>query len=393
MAPSTQILLTSSLIAAAFASLFRATGRLDSNNFQIDPNSVQSPLVSQQTIFLPWKAPFSRSNAYIPSVDGSIFGRSFTFPLQSDSTGIIIGATLLPEVQLTPQNPSGYKYFDYNNVLYSGQYASLDIVLQGTSPGEQAISRVPVLIVTKAVKCLGYNVYTDNGTCPPSKLDNNWMKPLNTVTYMGIGFNQNTPQSGLAYSTPATNPFLNVISLNNQPAASMRTGYILSMQGIHLGLTTNNTQDAAWTSLQKWTGPDPRDWALPLVSFTYDASVPAIQAEALIGLGITQMYIQTTPDRSLPNITVRDPGPPPKPVQIVTPGTKLTFAFPDFENAVGGYDFVVGDTKFPSLPTYVVPIRNESTPFVNTGRNFLFGFSVAYDAVLGRWGLMCERCR
>jgi hypothetical protein len=393
MGSFSQILLASSLTITAFASLFQPTAKLDNDDFQIDPNSVLNPLLSQQTIFLPWKAPFSRSNTYIPSVNGSIFGRSFTFPLQSDSTGLIIGATLLPEVKLTQHNPSGYKFFDYNNVLFSGQYAGLDIVLQGTNPSEQAISRVPVLIVTNVVRCLGYNVYTDNGTCPPSKLDNNWTQSLDTVTYMGIGFSQNTPGSDLSYSTPATNPFLNIIGLNDQTAASMRTGYVLSMHGIHLGLTTNNTQDAAWTNLRKRTGPDPRDWALPLVSFTYDDSVPTTQADALIGLGITQMYLQTTPDRSLPNITVRDPGPPAKPVQIVTPGTRLKFAFPSFENAVGGYDFVVGDTKFPSLPTYVVPIKNETMPCVNTGRNFLFGFSVAYDAVLGRWGLMCERCR
>jgi hypothetical protein len=376
--------------SVAIATLLRPMSSFDGNSF----STIESNTVTQQTIFLPWETPFSRSNDYIPSIPGSIFGRPFTFPINTDSTGALIGATLLPEVELTQQNPAGWGFFDYNNVLFSGQYADLDIVLQGATPSDQALARVPVLIVTKVVKCPGYNVDTDNGICPPSKLDKNWTQPLDTVTYMGIGFGQDTRQSGLAYGTPATNPFLNIARINDEPTLSMRTGYVLSRHGIHLGLTASNTQNAAWTNLHKMpSSSDPRAWAPPLVSFTYDDSSPTTEAEALIGLGITQMYIQTTPERSLPNITVRDPGPPAKPVQIVTPGTKLGFAFPDFENGIGGYEFLVGDTRFPSLPTYVVPIRNKTGPYVNTGRNFLFGFDVAFDAVFGRCGLMCEMCK
>jgi hypothetical protein len=83
----------------------------------------------------------------------------------------------------------------------------------------------------------------------------------------------------------------------------------------------------------------------------------------------------------------------PKFVERVKPGTKLTFAFPGFEEGgIHGYEFSVGDASFASQPSYVVPEtlpRSGGAAFVNTGRKFLYGFSVVFDAVGGRFGFQC----
>jgi hypothetical protein len=347
---------------------------------------------SPQSIFIPWTAPFSRSPAYTPSVRGSISGRTYSFPVDTSTTGVLIGSSLLPSVKLTTQDPPGWEFIESNSILYSGKFVQLNITFSGTSKSQQATSRVPVLVVTQAVKCPGYDASKDNGTCPKTKLVPRWSQRLNTVLYMGVGFGRNIPGSGLPYGSPSSNPFLNIISLGPSKPLSWRIGYTLSTRGVQLGLTANNTAGAAWIQLQKMASLDPRAWALPLLSFTHDNSSTVVQAEALVDTSITQMYIQTTPQLPLPNNTVRDPGSPSKSLQLVKPGTRLVFAFPDFKSGVAGYDFVVGDTKFPSQPRFVGLVDQGKGAFVNTGRNFLFGFSVVYDAVAGKFGLICDKC-
>jgi hypothetical protein len=74
----------------------------------------------------------------------------------------------------------------------------------------------------------------------------------------------------------------------------------------------------------------------------------------------------------------------------------LPFAFPDFEDSgIAGYKFSVGDATFASQPSYVVPEtlpRYGGAAFVNTGRNLLYGFSIVFDAVGGRFGFQCLKC-
>jgi hypothetical protein len=117
------------------------------------------------------------------------------------------------------------------------------------------------------------------------------------------------------------------------------------------------------------------------------------RGKALVDTGVAQMYLQSAPLGSLPNVSL--------PVweeakielkERVKPETHLEFAFPDFENGVAGYDFEVGDRRFPSQPLYVEPVTSGEGPFVNTGREFLWGFTVAFDAVVGRFGFICARC-
>lgn len=348
-------------------------------------DSSLSLAASSQSIFLPWTSSFSRSSSTPPSIRGSIFGRLQTFLVDTSTTHVIVTASLVPDIKLTTQNPAGWEYLASKETLLIGRFATLDITFYSTTRNTRAVSRVSVLVATKAFKCPGYDESVDHGICPASKLRVKGTPRLNNV-YLGVGFGRDDAGSDASLSTASHNAFLNVISINGANASSLRTGYTVSSRGVQLGLTPNNTAGAVWTPLRKLADPDPRAWALPQVSFTIDNSSEPVQAEALIDTSVTQMYIPSVPQVFLPNVAVNSA------VQHVKAGTKLTFAFPDFKSGVAGYDFVVGDGGFPSQPSAVVPVDDRTTSFVNLGRNFLFGFEMLYDAVGGRFGLICARC-
>lgn len=338
---------------------------------------------SLQSIFIPWTSSLSRSSNSLPSLRGSIFGRGQTFLVDTGTTGAIISASLVPNVKLTQHYPAGWHYLARQETLLNGRFVTLDMTLRSKS--RSAVSRVPVLIVTNALRCPGYNESNDSGVC---RRRNAQRVRLGNIIYLGVGFGDSGTGGDNPFSTPANNPFLNIISIDGANVPALRTGYAISSRGIQLGLTPNNTAGAVWTPLLKTTDPDPRAWALPQLSFTINNSSEPVQAEALVDTSTPCMYIQSSPQIGLPSI--QDIAS----VRQVRPGTKLTFAFPNFDNGVAGYDFVVGDMGFPSQPSVVEPVDavDGIKSLVNLGRNFLFGFDMIFDAVGGRFGLICARC-
>jgi hypothetical protein len=391
MAITKGLLLSSVLVYHVLATFSQLGFTLSDNDVEARTPAARGISAVPQTMFLPWTKPFSRASNYMPSLRGSISGKSFTFPIDTGSTGVLIGAPLLPNIRFTSKNTFGWKFLDSSSMLYSGRFVPLNITFNGAKSGQKVISRVPVLVVTKVEKCLESNITTDKGLCPKAKLAGTG-NPAK-VTYMGVGFGRNVAGSGIPYGTASHNPFLNVIRHSNFKKLFLKTGYTISTEGVYLGLTANNTAKARWKELEKMISKDSRAWALPLLSFVFDNLTQPIQAQALIDTGVAQMYIQSSLSHPLLDVTVRDIKATPPAVRRVKPGTKLSFAFPDFNPGVAGYELVVGDMKFPSQPSYVQPVTSGRTPFVNTGRNFLYGFTIVFDAVAGRLGLICQLCK
>ena len=93
----------------------------------------------------------------------------------------------------------------------------------------------------------------------------------------------------------------------------------------------------------------------------------------------------------LPEVVIKNPkeGGTPK-VHRVKNGTRIAIDLGasvqgELSEVKASYTFEVGHSS-PMAPSYVVPGRQEPPPYVNTGRNFLKGYSVAFDAVDGRLG-------
>jgi hypothetical protein len=343
--------------------------------------------IHSKSIYLPYIHKFNSKHA--PMVKATISGVEFELPMDTGSTGILIGAPLLPLVGPNEGTPS-YEFLSSSRILYTGRLVELPITFHG-SKNTNATATVPVLVVDESVVCPWYDAKVDGPCCPynpyqPAPTPRDTSK----ITYMGVGWGRNLHGDGQPHAIPRANPFLNIESINGErlPPNSLRTGYTFSTEGVHLGLTVENTLGFIFTDLEPGLTheEDARDWAMVKMCFSIDGEGYNC-GSALIDTGIAQMYLRAE-EGVIPNITIRNPNPhgTAKWVHRVKPNTKLTIGIPSLDDrAVAEYSFTVGETS-EMAPTYVVPSKQRHPAYVNTGRHFLFGFSVAFDAVAGRLG-------
>ncbi|KAJ4356489.1 uncharacterized protein N0V89_004523 [Didymosphaeria variabile] len=339
-------------------------------------------------VYLPYASKFSPNKT--PTINGTIEGKSFVFPVDTSSTGLLIGAPQLPTISNTTGTPIS-QYL--GKTLYTGRFVRLNITFSGKN--NSARSEVLVHIVDKSTSCPKYNVAKNTGRCEDAKAKVN---DVSKVLTLGIGFGHNLPNSGLPYAIPSHNPFLNIQEINGNKTndKDFRNGYTLSTKGIYLGLTSNNTAKYNWVKLDKGTTGDFRDWAKVRTQFKIDEQ-GSYNGSALIDTTTGYMYVQASPAGSVPNTTVADTIHKPldknKKLTVVKPGTHLDFGFPTGreQEGVAGFDFKVGDKK-KGVPKWVFPTRVGPGPHVVMGRNFLEGFSVAFDAAGGRYGFKCLEC-
>lgn len=346
--------------------------------------------LSQDTnsIFLPFIHRYGVEGA--PQVMCTVDGVSLPMPIDTGSTGLLIGAPILPNIDPEAGEPA-HHFFTSSRILYVGRVVELCVGFDGEA-GSYATSTVPVLIVDKSWTCPWYNPMKDKFVCPPGPHgEKATERDTSRITYMGIGFGRNRPRDGMPLAGPRANPFLNIDAINGHyvSPSSVRAGYIVSTQGVEIGLTAENTRGFAFENLEPGLTHkrDPRDWAMARMSFSINGE-GRYYGPALIDTGIAQMYIRCEDSSAIPSITIRNPNKHgyAKMVKRVKPGTRIAVGFPSLDGSAPSYSFVVGEGS-PIEPKYVVPGKAATPPYVNTGRNLLYGYSIAFDAIGGRFGL------
>jgi hypothetical protein len=149
--------------------------------------------------------------------------------VDTGSTGLLIGAPLLPDISPDEGIPV-HHYFTSSQILYKARLVNLRVTFHGIA-GSSAVSKVPVLVVDESVVCPWYDPNVDTFHCP-DKPDKPKPTPRDTskITYMGVGFGRNGPGDGQPSAMPRTNPFLNIESLNGNgvAAAPFGTGYVIT---------------------------------------------------------------------------------------------------------------------------------------------------------------------
>jgi hypothetical protein len=340
-----------------------------------------------ESIFIPYMFKFSTKNT--PQIKTTIEGVDIDMPVDTGSTGLLIGAPLVPNVNISTGTPA-HHFFTSSKILYVGRLVELPITFHGEGDSK-CIARAPVLVVEKSWRCPWYDPKRDRFGCPRGPDGEKAVeRDTSKITYMGIGFGRNEPKDGMPYGTPRLNPFLNIESINgqNMTADSLRSGYTISSQGVSLGLTDRTLRGFTFTHLDPGLthGEDTRDWAMMSMCFSINGT-GRYCGPGLVDTGIPQMYIRAGEGESVPSVTIPNPNPNgiAKMVKRVKWGTKIAVGFPSLDKAAICYSFAVGE-GVPMEPSYVAPAKAGSPPFVNTGRNFLFGYSVAFDAVGGRFG-------
>lgn len=342
-----------------------------------------------ESIFLPYIYRFSPK--HVPQIHTTIDDVEIEMPVDTGSTMTLIGASILPNIDKNTGTPA-HHFFTSSKILYVGRLVDLPITFHGEG-GSKAIAEVPVLLVDKSWTCPWYDPSTPAGQfdCPRGPNgEEAVVRDTSKITYMGVGFGRNGPKDGMPYASPKVNAFLNVKWINGRAVSpeSMRTGYEISSLGVHLGLTQAVIQNFDFTSLEPGLthGQDTRDWAMVKMCFSVDGQGQHC-GPGLVDTGIAQMYVRAEEGFTIPQIKIRNPNQngTAKMVKRVKPGTKLVIGFPSLMEPKMSYGFVVGAGP-PIEPSYVFPEASLRPPFVNTGRNLLWGYSIAFDAIGGRFG-------
>jgi hypothetical protein len=338
------------------------------------------------TVFLPFTNKFSSED--VPRIKCTIEGEVFnSMPVDTGSTAILIGAPILPHLDPKAGEPA-HHFFTSSRILYVGRLVELSICFHAEG-GVNATATVPVLIVDKSWQCSWYNPSKDGFECPVGPGgEKATERDVAKIAYMGVGFGRNSLKDGMPSATPDVNPFLNIDTINGKPEASMQSGYIVTTHGVHLGLTQENTKGFAFSNLQPGLthDQDPRDWAMSGMCFKINGGQKHC-GTVLVDTGISQMYIKAGEGASIPSDEVQIPGRngAKKLVKRVSRGTEITVAFPSFDLPAAEYSFSAGDGSAIG-PEFVVPLSPTSPPYINTGRNLLHGYSIAFDAIGGRFG-------
>jgi hypothetical protein len=333
------------------------------------------------SIFLPYTKGFT--SASVPLVKTTIEGVAIDMPVDTGSTGVLVGAPLLPHLDPKQGTPT-YHYLTSSKILYNGRLVNLTVTFHGYNDS-YADAKVSVFIVDKSWICPWYDPHKDTFECPPGPDgEEPTSRDTSQITYMGVGFGRNKAGSGQPGAVPTANPFLNIKSINGRalrPSVG-RAGWTISTEGVHVGLTDVNMRGFNFTKLDHgvtWH-EDPRDWAMVKMRFSVNGKQGS-PGYGLIDTGIAQMYIRAEEDFLIPIVNVKDPNGDgsDKEVVRVRPGTKIAIRFPSFdEKEVAGYSIVVGEPS-PMAPSFVAPGKQTPPPFLNTGRDFLYGYSIAFD--------------
>ena len=316
--------------------------------------------------------------------------------VDTGSCGIILSAADLNDWDPSEGTDTnkGWQYLSSSNLLYSGFWVERDIYFEGSS-GESSNSSplikstVPILAVTKKLKCLSYDVSDPGEDCPGTSSDIQLLPK--GIRIMGIGFGREA--DGQPQGTPDKNPLLHITNISAQNMSSYWPGYIISAEGITLGLTDTNTESMNFTSLVPGGGTTPHwdlnfDWpelpaCIKITAPGTDAGgpEPCLPGTAVLDTGVGSGFIRVpSGSTNLP----RDPD-----TFNLDEGTvvQVTFGSP----GVAGEEFTVGT---PTESGSVTPddVRAVYSPdgqratAINTSRYIYRKFTVAFDPVLGLLG-------
>lgn len=314
-----------------------------------------------QSVFLPYlnaplaSAPITRP----PQVGLSAGGPVMRAVLDTGSTGVVLAARAIPNLsQLKVLGPGTLTYTSSGRIM-RGDWVLAPVTLSGPN-GVQVTSRpVPVLAVRR-IDCL--------------KTARNCRVRANPthVAMVGIGFAREKDRQ--ADGTPDRNPLLNLPAMGAPDAPGpMRRGYVVTKQGIQVGLTAEVAKGFTFAKLER--NDRVPDWApIPACMSLNDRQPPAC-GTVLVDTGVDTMYL-TLPAPQLDGQTVQ--GPDGKPA--LPQGARLKVDLLG-EGKGPSYTFAVADGADSVAPARVVLVpRAGPEAFVNTSVRLLNRFDYLFDA-------------
>jgi predicted aspartyl protease len=292
-----------------------------------------------------------------PRLRISFGARSYDVVMDTGSTGIVVSADKIPNVERLPSLGPGRLTYSSSGRIMIGRWVVTPLTIMGRNGASVAVAPIAVLAVDR-VECTA-----KARRCTPREGPRG-------ISMLGIGFarrHDHQEQSG-----PSKNPFLNVATVNGGKAERLRRGYLVTRQGVFVGLTAANTQgDFAYVKLERAD----EDWAPTPVCISINGAMPAACGSLLMDTGVTAMYL-TVPASQAPEAIRTTSGRSP----TLIAGTKIAISVPTEASAQALYAFTLGERGNPLAPAGLHLVSLVRPPFVNTSVHFLNGFDYLYDA-------------
>ncbi|KAM7198911.1 hypothetical protein V8F20_005978 [Naviculisporaceae sp. PSN 640] len=311
--------------------------------------------------------------------------RLFRPDVDTGTCGFLFSSKDLPDWNATTEaleTNKGWQFLSSSDLLYTGHWVTRDIYFNPRNSATRIKATVPILAVTKKVKCTTYSVSVDTDTCPttPEWEDNN----PGSVRVMGVGFGRE--DDGQPKGTPDKNAFINIQSIAGQSMTTYLQGYTIDSYGINVGLTNDNTLGMTFQDLPA-RNPNPvgsrvpsiaRDWAsLRSGCISFDDGASCYAGEVLLDTGIANSSMRVPLGVTLPRDAI---------TKVLNDGTIVRVNLGDpaivTERFTAGTGAATGVT-----PDLAFAYNSARGNFFNTGRHAYRAWKTAYDSVNGRYGI------
>jgi hypothetical protein len=362
MAPSLAALVAAILLALSVAQLFAGSpGPYDGYRRGVYLPYLDAPGVNDDI-------------ASLPHLRISFGGRSYGVVMDTGSTGIVVSADKIPNIDGLPSLGPGKLTYSSSGRIMTGRWVVTSVTIAGASGARVTTAPMPVLAVSR-IECTA-----TARRCTPNESPRG-------VSMLGIGFGR--PSSTDLSDDQAQgrrlnkDAFLNVAAIDGDggTGAPLRRGYIVTRQGVHVGLTADNTRDD-FAYIKLAPAANGRDWAPMPACISINGATPAACGTLLMDTGVTTMYLTVPDDQAPPDIRTRDGRSP-----TLRSGTQVAISVPTEENVTARYAFKLGGDGNPLAPAQLILVNRARAPFVNTSVRFLNGFDYLYDADGGYVGL------
>lgn len=303
-----------------------------------------------QTTFLPYLNAAGAQLQRPPSLGLSFGGgRVHRAVLDSGSTGVVVGATSIPDFERLAKIADGQLTYTSSGRIMVGQWVRTPLTIRGAGGARIETEAMPVLAVTQ-VQCM-----PRARNCDPHE-------NVGHIGMIGIGFareHDRQPQS-----TPDKNPFLRIAG--GDDGGGRRRGYVLTTRGVHVGLTGANTA-GAFRYLKLEPHEVPSDWSPVPACISIDRATPLSCGTMLVDTGVADMFMTVSP---APAGAARGSLPA---------GTEVTILAGSGSSLAELYSFRVGDAS-PVAPRHIHLRVSPHRTFVNTSVHLLNAFDFLYDA-------------
>lgn len=226
----------------------------------------------------------------VPRLRVSFGERSYGVVMDTGSTGVVVSADKIPNIDRLQSLGPGKLTYSSSGRIMVGTWVVTRMTITGGNGTRVTTAAIPVLAVTQLQCIEGARRCAEN-------------EAPHGISMMGIGFGRRHDHQ--AQSGADKNPFLNLNAEDGPNLERMRRGYIVTRQGIHIGLTSANTQ-GGFSYVKLAREADGKDWAGTPACISVNGAKPAACGSLLMDTGVTTKYLTVPASQASADLVNRD---------------------------------------------------------------------------------------